>query len=171
MYCFCPNCKNIFFLDIPMLGQMTFTNSNTKCIICDYDQSQILDGTWSFDENRVVTLLSGPAFTVEVLQKMNSLFEKAKLNNYSADEIIKEGKRINSAVGLFLEFLNKNIGLLTLLGLLPVTLSAILSSSSQTTIINNITINNNQIKVEKKLSDSRSNVTYPSPRKKRRQKR
>jgi hypothetical protein len=91
--CSNPNC-GIFFETWNAFGgkdsTVTFNNVGMgKCPRCG-SIGKIMDGTYRFDSDGIMRVLSGPQFTTEVLVKLQHVAEVAQTESYTPNKFITE---------------------------------------------------------------------------------
>lgn len=97
--CYCPNCGAIFpsrHFTFDNSKGMTIRGSQEPCVKCR-QTAQLLDGTFDFIDDSI-TLIKGPAFTVETLKKFKELAEAAQSGTISPDRLKAEAERLDPAL-------------------------------------------------------------------------
>ena len=92
MIAVCPNCKSIFEargIVIQNASNVTLSNNTTRCRNCGA-KAQYLDGTFNFDSNGIMTVLSAPQFTKDILNRIKTLVEDVQNERITPEEFHEE---------------------------------------------------------------------------------
>jgi hypothetical protein len=161
MLAVCKKCGLVFNSNIISGGPnttITISNVGTNCPRCNGDAT-ILDGTFNFDSNGNVNLVSGPPLTRKIVSAIKTLVEKAKKESFTKEKFIEEANKISPEAGNYLaKFVPKNFGdimafFMFILGIL----AYIESRQSKPETINNIKVENNyseKVRQPKSVSES-----------------
>jgi hypothetical protein len=92
MIAVCTNCKLIFEdrgIVIQDSINVTISNSSTTCPKCR-SRAKYLDGTFNFDSNGIISVLSAPQFTIEILNRIKSIVVDVQNRKISPEDFHKE---------------------------------------------------------------------------------
>jgi len=92
MIAVCTKCKLIFEdrgIVIQDSTNVTLSNSYTTCPKCR-SRAKYLDGTFNFDSNGIISVLSAPQFTIDILNRIKSILEDVQNKRISPEDFHKE---------------------------------------------------------------------------------
>ena len=108
-------------------------------------RADFLEGDFYIDQQGIVTLLSGPQFTYDVLKQLRDLTENAAKKNFSQEEFLQKAEEINPTLGFLRNLLPKDWQEIRsyIYPFLLALLAALFQNSPapQNTVINNNTTN------------------------------
>ncbi|SRR5258706_950552 len=94
---YCPHCGTIFqSRAFAIMGGVsgTMLRGNTEtCVHCG-KMASIVDGTFDVSADDVVSLVSGPAITKEVLRSFSELVQRAAKNEITDEELKEEIEKL-----------------------------------------------------------------------------
>jgi hypothetical protein len=130
----CPYCRLIFednAMTIRNATSITLTNITITCPNCQRD-AKYLDGTFNFDAKGVLTVLSAPIFTNEILRRIQALVDRVGRDNLSETEFHKEISKMHPMVSKLLNlFVPKEAsGFYAMIAVLLFLLNQILNTSN-----------------------------------------
>ena len=83
-------------------GKLSLKNVWEQCIRCGKD-AKLLDGTFQIDKQGVTKLLSGPQFTIDILNQLKSLAEQAQNSETNITDFSSKAEKLTSLLG-FLKY-------------------------------------------------------------------
>lgn len=92
MIAVCTYCKLIFEdrgIVIQDSTNVTISNSSTTCPKCR-SRAKYLDGTFNFDSNGIISVLSAPQFTIDILNRIKSIVMDVQNRKISPEDFQKE---------------------------------------------------------------------------------
>ncbi|MGK2860558.1 MAG: hypothetical protein ACSLE0_01380 [Chitinophagaceae bacterium] len=101
MIAYCKHCGNIFdskILTIKDSENITFIDCVVKCPFCP-ELANLLNGSFDFDANGNVKILSAPQLTYDIIHELKALAKKAKKENYTKKQFVKEANSISPNLG------------------------------------------------------------------------
>lgn len=142
MLAICDDC-NFLFEDKYHYNFGNSTNINLKsnylpCPKCNGEKAHLLDGTFNFNENSVIAVLSAPEFTYKVLRELNVLVEQVHKGEISQRQFKRKASKISPSVKFLLDLIsnNKQQIFLMVIGLLVNILPGIIKSKQPITKYN-----------------------------------
>jgi len=92
MIAVCLSCKLIFEdrgIVIQDSTNVTLSNNSTTCPKCG-SRAKYLDGTFNFDSNGIISVLSAPQFTIDILNRIKSIVEDVQNRKITPEAFHKE---------------------------------------------------------------------------------
>ena len=95
----CTKCGNVFKSFIQGTDSEVYLDIAYNCSKCG---AMIpVKGTFSWDDDGIIRLLSQDDITPDILRKLKDLSEKAQKEKYSADQFVEEAKEISPLLNFF----------------------------------------------------------------------
>jgi hypothetical protein len=108
---YCPHCGTLFGSNAIVLGpgssNISLRGGLTNCPNCGL-MAQFIDGTFDVSQSDVLTMLSGPQFSADVLRAFSGLVERAARNEITERELQDEVKQLDPDLAAIISA--KNVG-------------------------------------------------------------
>jgi hypothetical protein len=152
MIAVCIKCKLIFEdrgIVIQDSTNVTISNSSTTCPKCR-SRAKYLDGTFNFDSNGIISVLSAPQFTIDILNRIKSIVEDVQNRKISPEDFHKEVDALPPVIRSVLKLIipKEPSGFWAMIGTLLIVLNQLLGPKAEKTSEQTLGITETKIELQ-----------------------